>query len=73
MSKFDKYGEAGKYMQMLMKSVFAMLLTILLSFFLGLYFVNKFKLPTGWLMGFIFLGIAISFYYIYSLFRKEEQ
>lgn len=73
MSQFKRFGEAGKYMQLLIKSVFVMLFCILSFFGIGLYLVHRFALPTEWIIAFIFFGIGLSFYYMYHQLKKLDS
>jgi hypothetical protein len=71
-NKFKKYGEAGKYMQLLLKVGSIMILSILIFFGVGFFIIKKFNLNGSIIIFFVFTGVACGFLNVYREIKRLE-
>ncbi len=71
-NKFEKFGKTGVYMQLLIRVGSIMMLSILFFFGIGLLVLKTFKLNVGFIIVFVFTGVALGFYNVYREIQKLE-
>ena len=73
MSKESKYGEASKYLSLLMRLGIEICLSILICFAIGLYLDKKFQSNGLILVPSVIIGVIGGFYCLYKEMKNLEK